>query len=236
MSPENSHYLRCLEALKSSLFFKNINSDSLQTLLKLMSRESWKQDSYNGCTDSRLSNFYFIVSGKLKIFQINPESGRQHTIFILSKGDVFDIICLLDAQPHNVYCEALEPLELLRIPIEDMRKWIVQYPAIHQTILFYLSNRIRVLEEAASDISLYNTLVRLSNLLLKNLNGQSRQLELINNLSNEEIASLVGTTRAVVNRHIQELKKCGAISVKRKQIIVENVQTLIDIVDNKFVP
>jgi CRP/FNR family transcriptional regulator len=51
-------------------------------------------------------------------------------------------------------------------------------------------------------------------------------LETINNLPNNEIANLIGTTRAVVNRNIQELKKAGAISVKRKQIIVENVEIL----------
>ena len=236
MSPENSHYLRCLEALKDSMFFKNLDSDSLRALLKLMSRECWKKDSFQSCGDSTLSTFYFIVSGRLKIYQINPDTGRQHTIFLLSKGDVFDILCLLDSEPHKVYCESIDLLEVLKIPITDMRNWILQYPKIHQAILYYLGTRIRMLEAASTDISLYNTLIRLSNLLLKNLNGQSRKLELINNLSNEEIASLIGTTRAVVNRHIQELKNCGAISVKRNNISIENVELLTSIAAYKFIP
>ena len=67
----------------------------------------------------------------------------------------------------------------------------------------------------------------MSNLLLRYSNNQSHQLEVINNLPNNEIANLIGTTRAVVNRNIQELKKAGAISVKRKQIDIENIDILM---------
>ena len=95
---------------------------------------------------------------------------------------------------------------------------------------------MRQLEEAATDISLHSTLIRLSHLLLNNINGHSHQLQLINNLPNNEIASLIGTTRAVVNRHIQELKKCGAISVKRSQIDIENVELLLAIAEEKYIP
>ncbi|MCK5442947.1 MAG: winged helix-turn-helix domain-containing protein [Maribacter sp.] len=59
-------------------------------------------------------------------------------------------------------------------------------------------------------------------------------IEVNNNLPNEEIARLIGSTRAVVNRHIQELKKCGAITVKRNFIDVQNVKTLIAIAEDKY--
>lgn len=235
MSPDNPHYIRSLEALKDSLLFKNLEVDTLQSILKEMTLEKWSSGTFKQSLSSSLSA-YFIISGRLKVFQINAMSSREHTIFILSKGDIFDILNLLDNEDHDVCWEALDTIEVLRVSIENMRNFITIYPKLNQVILKYLGSRIRVLEETSTDVSLHNTLTRLARLLLKHINGATQKLELINNLPNDEIASLIGTTRAVVNRHIQELKKSGAISVKRKQIDVENLETLISISEEKYKP
>jgi CRP/FNR family transcriptional regulator len=118
--------------------------------------------------------------------------------------------------------------------MEHMRHWINENPKMHKAILYYLSERMRQLMDVATDVTLHSTLVRLANLLLKNINGETRKLELINNLPNEEIAGLIGTTRAVVSRHIQELKRCGAISVSRKQINVKNLELLLAVAEEKY--
>jgi CRP/FNR family transcriptional regulator len=142
----------------------------------------------------------------------------------------------MDSESHDVYWEALDELEVLSVSLNDMKKWINDHPTMHVTILKYLGTRMRQLEEVATDISLHNTLIRLSHLLLNHINEQSHKLELIHNLPNTEIASLIGTTRAVVNRHIQELKKCGAISVSRSHIDIKNVDLLLSIAEEKYVP
>ena len=200
-----------------------------------MTAEHWKAKSFKSSIEVS-STFHFIVFGRLKVFKSNPDSGREHTVFVLSEGDVFDLLSLLDTKPHDVYWEALDKLEVLKVSMEQMRNWINKNPVIHKDILYYLGNRMRQLMDVATDVTLHNTLVRLSSLLLKNINGETRQLELINNLPNEEIAGLIGTTRAVVSRHIQELKRCGAISVSRKQINVKNLQLLLSIAEEKYIP
>ncbi len=181
-------------------------------------------------------NLHFIVNGRIKVFQINPHTGREHTIFILSRGNIFDILYFLESLPHDVYWETLDELEILNIHPEKLRSWMIQYPILNASVIRYLGGRMRQLEDVASDISLHSTLIRLTNLILKNLDAKSHRLKLINNLPNDEIAGLIGTTRAVVNRHIQELKRCGAISVSRKHIDVENLEMLLAISEEKFIP
>jgi len=200
-----------------------------------MKPQVWSEGSFRNSTEVSFS-LHFIVRGKIKAFQINPNTGREHTIFILTKGALFDIICFLDEQPHDVYWEVLEELEILSFPMEDMREWLVDYPVLNTSILHYLGSKMRQFEEISADISLHNTLVRLAHLLLKHINEESQKLEVINNLSNDEIASLIGTTRAVVNRHIQVLKKCGAIRVRRKHIDIKNIEVLLSIYEEKMVP
>ncbi|MFZ1751667.1 MAG: Crp/Fnr family transcriptional regulator [Saprospiraceae bacterium] len=233
MDKSDIFYLRCLRALQTSPFFKDSTEESLKTLLTFCKAEQWKIKSLKNSTEV-LSTFYFIVSGRLKVFKSHPESGRAHTVFILSSGDVFDVLSLLDMKSNDVYWEALDHLEILKISMDQMRQWILEYPIIHGAIFLYLGERMQRLMDVATDVTLHSTLVRLASLLLSNINGETRKLELINNLSNEEIAGLIGTTRAVVNRHIQELKQCGAISVGRKNINIDNLELLLSIARDKY--
>ena len=235
MNPENPDFIRYRQALQSSPFFWDSSIASIDKLLGLMVAENWNVKSFKSSFEVS-AIFHFIVSGRIKVFKSNPDSGREHTVFVLSEGDVFDVLSLLDTKPHNVYWEALDASEILKISMNQMRDWINEYPVVHKAILYYLGNRMRQLMDVATDVTLHSTLVRLSSLLLKNINGETRKLELINNLPNEEIAGLIGTTRAVVSRHIQELKRCGAISVSRKQINVKNLELLLSIAEEKYTP
>lgn len=232
MTSNDIDYEKYLLALNQSSFFKNSSLESLERLLKSMTKEEWKTKNFKSSLEVG-ATFYFIVSGTLKVFKSNPETGREHTVFVLSAGDVFDVLSLLDSKPHDVYWEALDRLEVLKIPMNEMRFWINEYPVMHKAILYYLGDRMRQLMDVATDVTLHSTLVRLADLLLKNINGETHQLQLINNLPNDEIASLIGTTRSVVSRHIQELKRCGAISVSRKKINVKNLKILLSIAEEK---
>tara|TARA_R110000868_G_scaffold288366_6_gene548662 strand:- start:999 stop:1199 length:201 start_codon:yes stop_codon:yes gene_type:complete len=52
------------------------------------------------------STFHLIVSGRLKVFKsTNTETVREHTVFVLSAGDVFDVLSLLETKSHDVYWE-----------------------------------------------------------------------------------------------------------------------------------
>jgi CRP/FNR family transcriptional regulator len=231
----DASYIKSLAALQRSPFFIDSTAESMHRLIGFFRSEKWKIKSFKNSGEVS-STFYFIVSGRLKVYKANPETGREHTVFVLSDGDVFDVLALLESKSHDVYWEALDDLEILKISMEDMRRWIADYPKTHKAIFNYLGERMQRLMDVATDVTLHSTLVRLSSLLLSNINGETQKLELIHNLPNREIALLIGTTRAVVNRHIQELKRCGAISVSRKKINVKNLELLLSITGEKYIP
>ena len=227
------HFTRFLEALKEFDVFRNVETSTLSTMLNEMRSEKWPIKTFRNSRENSAC-IYFILSGRMKVYQVNTFTDREHIIFILTKGDMFDILHLLDNESHEVYWEALDDMELLTVPVEKMQEWITTHPEINKTLLEYVGQRMRRLETMTLDISLHNTLIRLANLLLSNINNETHNLQLINNLSNIEIAGLIGTTRTVVNRHIQELKKCGAITVHRKCIHVTNIETLLAIAEKKY--
>lgn len=174
--------------------------------------------------------FYFIIRGKIKISQINPESSREQTLNLLSRGDMFDVVTLLDGNEHEFISEALEESEVVEVPIAHVRELIETNPAFNRFFFPYLGRQMRQMEELAVDLSLYDVYQRLVRLIARNVERtkQVTTLKLINDLSHEELASLVGSVRKVVNRNLQRLKDEGVIELSRKQIRLKSLQQLLE--------
>lgn len=231
---DDKKYKKCIEALKKSPVFHEVCDFDVKNIIEEMTFKKWREGTFKACDEISKNAMYFILTGKVKVYQVHQNSMRNHTIFILCKGDVFDILSLLDDEPHVVFWEVLEDLELLILSKTIFKKWLIECPNFHNNVYKYIGRKIRSLEQKNTDFTLDSTLVRLCKILLMNINQRTDKLEVINNLPNSEIASLIGTTRAVVNRHIQELKKSGAVSVSRNNINIENVQRLMDIAQVKY--
>lgn len=178
--------------------------------------------------------FYFILSGKVKISQINLSNAREQTIKLLTRGDMFDVLTLLDNQEHDYIATVLEEGQALEVPIEDVRALMHSSDSFNSFMLSYIAKEMRSLEDLTLDLSLHDVYERLVHLLARNTvneRGKSR-LELIDNLSHEELAALVGSVRKVVNRNLQRLKDEGVIEISRKKIELKNLQNLLEKLDS----
>lgn len=178
--------------------------------------------------DDLLQNFYIVLEGKIKAYQINLENLKEQTLFIYRRGDMFDTIILLDAKPHAMLYEALDESQALQIPIAKVREWIMTNETFNREFFPYLAAQMRHTQELSSDLSLYDTSHRLIKLLLENMDPQNRlKYNLLQNLSNSEIAKLLGTVRHVIERHLKELKEQQIIKTAKKSISVESVEKLL---------
>jgi len=180
-------------------------------------------------TTQRGDRFYILISGRLKLFQINEVTGRSVTLFLLGPGDVFDVFSLLDGGPSGQYAEALDDLELLSAPVSEVRSWIEAHPEFNRAFLPYLGKAMRTLGELAADLALHDTETRLARLILRHVDEQSpdHPLKLINDLPHEQLAEMIGTVRAVVNRQLQHWKKEDVIKSEESRVVVEDLNTLI---------
>ncbi len=180
-------------------------------------------------SDDTLNYFYFIMRGKIKISQLNPHTGKEQTIQLLTRGDMFDVITLLDRQSHEYFSTALEESEVIQVPIRHIRDLIETNPAFNRYFFPYLGKQMRHMEDLAIDLSLYDVYHRLLRLFARNIEGEDESnLALINDLSHEELAALVGSVRKVVNRSLQQLKHEGIIDISRKQIILKDLEKILD--------
>jgi CRP/FNR family transcriptional regulator len=199
--------------------FKDLNIEKTREISAYFKLHTYKKGAEPFDYIITKSKFYIITKGCLKVYQVNEESGREFTIFLLRTNDVFDIFTLMDNEEHDVMTEVLEDMEVLEVRLERMREWIENDPKLLKAFFPHLGKRLRMLEQTTVDICLSNTSVRLAKLILDNMANNVQ-------LTHDEMAGIIGTTRAVVNRHIQEIKKNGIIKVQRKQILVKEIAEL----------
>ena len=96
-----------------------------------------------------------------------------------------------------------------------------------------MGDKIRRLENLYADLALSETITRLAKLILQQavpdaplLDEDVQSPPLINTLSDEAMARMIGSVRVVVNRHIQDFIKMGLISTTRGELVVRDLEKL----------
>jgi len=219
----------CREVFKTSHLFQYVKETILTDMLKSFHLESWDRRRAIPAQDVG-DTFHIIMCGRLQMMQINEETGRAVTLFLLGPGDCFDILQLLNGQPFDGVLEARDELQLLSLPIDEAREWISDHPDFNRAFLAYLGKQMHILANLAGDLALHDTETRLAKLLLRHLDPHDpghNKITLINDLSHEAIAEMIGSVRAVVNRQLQHWRKKGLISLNHGHIHIEKLEGLL---------
>lgn len=225
MKTTDINYEACKTQLKENKLFNHLGDDTLNSLLECFKHKVWKKNTGFFQNDGMANNFYIILKGRLKTYQIDLNRDRVYTVSLLRKDDVTDVVSLLDGKKHNINFEALDDVEVLCTTNIKMQAWIRSHPEIYKSLMPYMAHRMRILEANLTDNVLADIPTRLARLFMSNVDD-NKKLVNINDLSHDEIANLIGSTRAVVNRHIQHLKEAGIIAVERKQTSIKNFTLL----------
>lgn len=230
MQQNSPHYARCLEILGQSPLFSQLNTIILQDMLQIFHYETRNKNETAFSPKQSSDYLYLIVSGRAKVSVYNPENGREHILSLIGAGDCFDLISLLDGEWHNAVATALDDMEVLSTSLQQARTWIDQQPDFNRAFLPYLGKQMHSLANQATDLSLYDTEARLSRLVLRNLvrDKRSNEIQLINDLSQETLAAMIGSVRVVVTRHLQNWKHKKIISGKRGDWSIQDLQALLD--------
>jgi len=219
---------------------ENVVNSSQQLILKQLENSalvvSNTKDLYFKKGDDPLSYadtlnyFYFIMSGKIKIYQIDFHSSKEQILYMLSYGDMFDVVSLLDKRPNEYLSEVLEDAHIIQVPLRDIETMILEDARFRQYFYTYLAQQLKSMEALAVSLSFYDVYQRVLQLFARFtevVDGKS-QLKVIDNLNHEDIASMIGTVRKVLNRTLQRLKNDGIIEISRKKIHMKNFQKLLE--------
>lgn len=234
MKPDSPFYENTLKALKQSELFGGLEETVIRDMLLIFRRETWLRKSVVMDPEQTIKQFFVIISGRVKVERINPDTGREFTISLLGPGDCFDVLPLLDGRKHNVSFMAVDDLEALSAPFDTIHDWIERHPCFNGTFLPYVGKQLRQIANLTFDMALHDTGTRLMKLFLQHTvqDNPHPRLKLINDLSNEELASMIGSVRVVVNRYMQKLKEEGIIDAHRGRLEIKDLHALVEKIEH----
>lgn len=157
---------------------------------------------------------YLICSGRVGLIA-RGVWGRSTMFAIKSKGNVVGDLSLFDGAPRTSSAQALETSTALTLPYDIMRANLAANPAIACKILSAYATRIRANDQRLVEALNLDLINRLARLLLEIAKGAS---EFEFDLTQEEIASIVGASRERTNKALATLQRSGAITIHHHRI------------------
>jgi CRP/FNR family transcriptional regulator len=168
--------------------------------------------------------FHYVKSGKVKIVKM-ADDGREHIIKIMGAGEIFAEVLLFNNRPYPATAIAVEDSCIGLIHNLDLEKLILQNNELALQLIKALSQRLLYAQQKIKNLALHDVMARTAEILLrlsaehgrKKANGH---IEVSIDLSRQDLASLVGTTRETVTRTLSTLKKEQVIDFNGQKVII----------------
>jgi CRP/FNR family cyclic AMP-dependent transcriptional regulator len=167
--------------------------------------------------------FHHIASGRVTI-QVTTSRGDVATIAVLGRGEGFGEQALLGPGQRRtasaVALEATETLVLSRSQFEDLR---ARHPTVDDLLLAHLARQVRRLTDLLVDTLFLPAEKRVLRRLL-DLEELYDGAEIA--VTQEELASMAGTTRPTANRVLQAAVDAGELTASRGRLRVVDRESL----------
>lgn len=204
--------------------FVNVPLESRQ---RMFSSLTFAQAQRSSRLSTSREQLHFVVDGRVRFARVDPDTGDELTLFLLSAGDCFDAIAALGNEDHDdVVVEALDDVATLRASRDTVQDWIDSVPQFRKALIPYLVRQMHSLSEMATDFRFRDTQARLARLILNHVTHPDGSVRLIQDLSHDVLASMIGSVRQVVNRHLQQLRRDGAVEFRRGYLKVRDLEAL----------
>jgi len=172
---------------------------------------------------------YVIVKGRIKISQSSPD-GKERALGLLGPGAVFGELAVLDGGPRSADAVVLEDVELLAVPREAFLAFLLEHPQAAMSLLVVLSQRLRRTDQLVSDAAFFDVRGRLARVLLELAQTQGQRESdgafACPQLTQTELASMVGVTRESINKWLRYYERRGTLTRRRGRLVVADPERL----------
>ena len=172
---------------------------------------------------------YVVLDGKVKLGHTSPD-GRESLLAVLGPGEVFGELSLFDPGPRTATATAVTDTVVVGLGHADLRPWLTGRPEVAESLLQALAQRLRRTNEALADLVFSDVpgLVAKQLLDLADKFGQPGPDGVLvhHDLTQEELAQLVGASRETVNKALADFTQRGWVEVDQRQVLLIDMERL----------
>ena len=163
-------------------------------------------------------SLFVIASGQVKVYM--TEGDREVILKTLSAGDFFGELPMLDMEPRSASVAAIERCHLQTLTYKALQRAMEGSPDIAKRVLETLAKRLRDADRKISTLALMDISSRVSRALLELAILSNGRMVVGEPYTQKDLAGMVGASREMVNRTLQDLQQAGYIDVQRKSITI----------------
>ena len=202
-------------------------ADALRTsmnLVKLRKGQSLFKEGDDG------DHLFVVSSGKVKLGTKSID-GRENLLMILGPGDMFGELSLFDSGPRTATATAVTDSKLLALGQDKVIPWVKEHPEVSLQLLARLASRLRRTNEVVGDLVFSDVPGRVAKALIdlgvKFGDKRSEGLFVNHDLTQEELAQLVGASRETVNKALADFAQRGWLRLEARSVMILDYERLL---------
>jgi CRP/FNR family transcriptional regulator, cyclic AMP receptor protein len=210
-------------AVDNSQLFKALKTAELDAILSRATMRRVPRGSVIVRRGDPTEGLAVILTGRVRI-SVTSETGKEVTLAVLGAHDMLGEISMLDGDACSADATALEDCVLLTLERNRFIELLHSNAALCQQLMVVLCRRLRHSNATLEDMTSLDLPTRLAKLLLhlvrdcgtRTENGVRIGLK----LSQTDLATLIGASRAKVNRQLRKWEGDGILRTERGRLMI----------------
>jgi CRP/FNR family transcriptional regulator, cyclic AMP receptor protein len=218
-----------IDVVRKAPLFSALDDEAARALMESMTASRLERGDVLFREGDRGDRLYVIGEGKIKL-GLTSNDGRENLLAILGPGEMFGELSLFDPGPRTATATAVAETQLIALGHEDLTSFLSGRPAVAATMLAALARRLRRTNETLSDLVFTDVPGRVAKALLDLSVRFGRSSEdgilVAHDLTQEELAQLVGASRETVNKALADFATRGWIKLEARAVVLIDVERI----------
>ncbi len=213
-----------VDTLNKSEIFSKLKDEELKSMSGLFEVLEFNNNETVFHEGDPSDKFYILASGNVKIMK-HSLTGKDIILEIMSPGDAFGGVAVLDNKPYPASAQAMEPSSVIKISRQNLFLIMEEYPILKLELVKYFSDKLRDAHEMLKNIATERVERRIASLLLKLSEkvgvDDNGYLKIDFPLTRQEISEMVGTTVETCIRTMSKFQKQGLVKSSGGRIMIK---------------
>lgn len=215
--------------MRKAPLFAALDDETVQALQATMSKVHLDRGEVLFREGQRGDRLYVITAGKIKLGRTSSD-GRENLLSIQGPGEMFGELSLFDPGPRTATATAVAESELIGLGNDQLYEFLNQRPAVSINLLAALARRLRRTNDSLSDLVFTDVPGRVAKALLDLASRFGRVTDegtlVAHDLTQEELAQLVGASRETVNKALADFATRGWLKLEARAVLLLDVERL----------
>jgi len=209
--------------LARTAIFQDVDADAMSALESELEWLTFRRNHIVFSEGEPGDRLYVLVEGKVKVGRRSVD-GRESLIAVMGPGETFGELALFDPGPRTATVTTLTQVRVAAVARQALSGWITERPEIAGQLLRVLARRLRRTNDDVCDMIFTDVPGRVAKQLLDLAKrfgrAEDEVLRVDHELTQLELAQLVGSSRETINKALSEFANRGWIRQQGKTVYV----------------